>query len=275
MAKKKKARRSGKSKGWSSLGRIIGVFLKICFRVLPFVLLAGALFAAFMGVRSALYADSNFGVQQVSVLPSQDLSAAKKQVLESQYLGKNILKINLDKIAHDLQADPSIEWAHVRRDFPSTLAVHIKRRIPMALIRFSSKGEYGLISEDGMILDVVAKPNSADLVIEAFTMGVQTPTIGIQIKDKEFREAAKFIKAYWKKPLSEQEPVAVISLDHLGNVSALLSKGPVVRLGRKPVGRLEAMEKLIPLLKDENRDLIEYVDLQYDDVVIKRKGTKK
>jgi cell division septal protein FtsQ len=145
----------------------------------------------------------------------------------------------------------------------------------MALIRFSSKGDYGLVSEDGMILDVVSKPNSTDLVIEAFAMGTQKPAMGLQIKDKEFREASKFIKAYWKKSLSEQEPISIISLDHLGNVSAILSKGPVVRLGRKPAGRLEAMEKLVPLLKDENRDLIDYVDLQYDDVVIKRKGIKK
>ncbi|MFA7000560.1 MAG: FtsQ-type POTRA domain-containing protein, partial [Candidatus Omnitrophota bacterium] len=146
MAKKKKIRRSVRGKGLAGLGGLLTGFLRMTARVFPWLLAAFAVAALFLAVRSALMADTSFGIQQVTVTPPQDISTAKRQALETRYLGKNILRIDLAKAAEDLEQDPEIEWAHVRRDFPSTLSIHIRRRVPMALIRFSPRGEYGLVS---------------------------------------------------------------------------------------------------------------------------------
>jgi cell division septal protein FtsQ len=275
MAKKRKLKKQGKRGVLGLLWALIGLLVRGLMRILPVLILCAGAWGLFFGLKKILYRDTSFAVQSIRVNPPQDLAASKRQALDARYLGKNILQVNIREIARQLEADPEIEWAHVRKAFPSAISVEIKRRIPIAFLRLSPRGDYGVVSEDGMILDVVEKPNSTDLVIDAFALGVQKPVIGLQIKNKEFREAVSFIKTYWKDPLYEKEPVAALSLDHLGNVTAILSKGPMIRLGRKPLARLDAMSKLIALLKDENRDAIDYVDLQYDDVVIKRKGTKK
>ena len=71
--------------------------------------------------------------------------------------------------------------------------------------------------------------------------------------------------------LSHFEVLTRIGIDHLGNVSIILGNGPQIRLGRRPMDSLKSLEKTIPLLKSEERSKIEYVDLQYDNVIVKRK----
>ncbi len=273
MAKKKR-RKNGRGI-IAEFGSFIWFAWRGFLKILPLVVIAALAAGVLLGVRSALYADSNFSIQQIRVEPGTDLSAAKRQSLESQYLGKNLLRVDLHRAAQDLQADPEIEWAHVERQFPSTLVVRLKRRVPVAYVRLSARADLGLVSDDGMILEVVAKPVSSELIMEAYSLNVAKPSIGYQIKSSAFHEAVRFIREYQKHPAAEKEPLASLSIDSGGNVSILLAKGPLVRLGRRPSQRLAAFEKLVPILQDEKREAIEYVDLQFDDIVIKRKGGKK
>ena len=64
----------------------------------------------------------------------------------------------------------------------------------------------------------------------------------------------------------------VLMLDKFGNMSIRPIDGPEIRLGRKPMDKLEFLDKIVQLLNQQNRRDIEYVDLQFDNMIVKRRG---
>lgn len=225
----------------------------------------------FFGVREALYADSTLSIGRIVVEPADALSAARRKELDERFLGKNILRVNLEKIARELEANPEIRTARVTRRMPALLKIQIEARKPVALIRFSPRGPLGLISEDGVILDVLPQPAASLIIFEAFDAGIRQPKFGDRFRHPGFLEAVKFLKAFWGHPLARLETVTKITLDSFGNVTVTLRGDLQVRLGRRPAERFSAMEKVVPLLEREDRKQIEYVDLQFDSVIVKRK----
>lgn len=266
-----KRRRKRASKRWGKPGIFFGASRRNFFSILPIaavILTAGALF---MGVREFLYADAGLGIQEIVVNPSTALTIGQRQDLESRWLGKNMFQVDLQRIARSLEKDPQIQTARVFRHFPSTLVLEVERRIVRAQIRFSPKGKFALISEDGVILDILPKQDAMSLLIEAFHAGIRAPRPGDRVQIRGFEEGMKFLKAFSGAPLSRDETITRLAFDHLGNVTVTFGAGPSVRLGRRPLERLEALEEIRVLLEGEGRGRIEYVDLQYGHVIVKRK----
>ena len=273
MAKKKRSKKNTAG-GFAALGRLISQSFRIFIKSLPLLIILFAGTAFFMGIRSALYADYNLGTQRITVEPPQALSAAQRERLDSQILGKNILGLDLKQIARSLEKDASIQNVNVGRHLPSEIHIEVKKRKPLAYIRFAAAQTYGVISEDGMILETVDSRAATGLLIEAPGIGIQHPTMGQKLNHHGFQEAVQYLEAYQNTSLSNQEPVTRILLDSLGNVSVILKEGPEIRLGRRPSQRVEAFKKIGPLLEGDMRKKIAYIDLQYDDVVVKQRGGK-
>lgn len=271
MAKKRK-KRSGKNGGWGWLGdaaRGMGwLFVKV-FPMLVIVSLTGGLF---LGVKKLLYADPSLAIRNVTVEPPTALAIGPRAALEKELLGRNILKINLKRISRELEKNPQIHNARVIRNLPVSIKIEIEKRQPVAFIQFAPRGPYGLVSDDGMILDVFAKPDVSFVLIEAYGMGLGEPQIGMQIKSRGFLETIKFIEAYWTHPLSRREAITKLQIDHLSNLTVTLGVGPAIKLGRYPIERLKDLEKIVHLLDNEGREKIEYVDLEFDNVIVKRRG---
>lgn len=270
----KKAKKTRRKSGRSKFKAAAGAFFKGVFRILPFVLSASVAGGIFFGVRQVLYADPRLSIKEVAVYPPFALSRTRRQNLETNVLGRNIFSVDLKRLATNLQGNPEVQNARVTRSFPSSLSVYIKTRRPIALIQFSPKSAYGLISEDGMILDIMKEPDPSFVPVEAYGMGLNAPVIGKKIPGSAFPEVVRFLDAYWKHPVSKQEQLTRVFIDHTGNISITLGEGPNIRLGKRPAERLETLEKMMYLLDGEGRELIEYVDLQYDNVIVKRKNNE-
>lgn len=266
-AKKKIRRKSSKSQA----GGAFKFFFKAAWKCLPLVLAVVFAGGLFFGVRTALYADPRLSIKEVTVYPPFALSRGRRQDLETGVLGRNILQVDLKKLAANLQTNPEVQSAQVSRNFPSSLSVHIKTRRPMALIQFSPRGDFGLVSEDGMILDVMKEPSPSFVSIKAYSMGITAPSAGRRIKSSALDETAKFLNTYARHPVSKRESLSGISVDQHGNVSITLGEGPDIRLGRRPSERIATLDKMMYLLEGDGRAQIEYVDLQYDNVIVKRK----
>jgi len=71
--------------------------------------------------------------------------------------------------------------------------------------------------------------------------------------------------------LARSETIEKIRLDPLGNVSLFLAGGPELRFGRDPSKKLYALDSLTPLLKGPERNQIIYIELQYQDLVVKKR----
>jgi hypothetical protein len=96
----------------------------------------------------------------------------------------------------------------------------------------------------------------------------------MSLHPRGFQEALKFLEIFWAHEMSKRETVTKISLDRLGNVTVTLGSGPELRLGRRPEERMAALEKITPLLESGERSAVEYIDLQFDNVIVKRKPGK-
>lgn len=270
MARRKK-KRSGRKGFWKGIGNGISAIFHFTLKIIPLVVVLSLGMGLFIGVKNALYADSNLAIQNIVVEPPDSLSRSTLQDLETRYLGKNILTVDIERLSGQLEKDPRIKTAEVNRKFPVDLKIEIQERRPVAQIRFSSKGKYGLVSEDGVILDVLDVFNPGFVLIEAFHYDRSQPVTGFQIEQKSFLEAVRFLKAFWNHPLSSSESITQITIDRIGQVSMMLGKGPSIRLGRQAADRLSGVEKIMPLLRSDERNKIEYIDLQYENVIVKRK----
>lgn len=266
----KKRKRKGTGNLFSGVISAVQGTLLLAAKTLPILVFAGIGVSLFLGVRQALYADSGLSIQRIAVSPAQSISVFQREKLESQYLGKNILKADLNEIELFLERDPSIQSASVARKMPGQIGIEVIKRNPIAFIKFGGQVKYGVISQDGMILDTVDEKGAAGLIVEV-PSGNTMPSIGQFFKSRGYLEAVRFLELYHLQPMSQQEPVTKVILDHLGNVNVFLKGGPEVRLGRRPAQRLDAFKKIGPLLESDMRKKIDYLDLQYDDVVVKQK----
>ena len=122
-----------------------------------------------------------------------------------------------------------------------------------------------------MILDVFSKANPNWVTIQAYGMGRRTPRRGTVFVHRGFQEAIAFLLAFQEHAMARYETVTTIRLDSSNNGAVKLAEGPEIRLGRHPVENLSELEKVIPLLEQEDLSRVEYIDLQYDDVIVKRR----
>lgn len=273
MAKRKKktTRRRKKSSIFENIQQASRTCVFGFLRILPLLMLFSAFTGLFFGVKKVLYADSNLVIQQVKVLPADALSVNRRRELENITLGKNILEIDLEDVARDLESSPQIQSAKVFRHLPGTLEVQVTTREPVAFIRFAPKGSFGVVSRDGMILDVTDQNNASLVTIDAYGLGIHAPRIGAQIRSRGFEETVQFITAYWQHPISKSETLTGLSLDKSGALTITLGQGPDIRLGRRPATRFAVLEKVMHLLEGKDRLQIDYIDLQFDNVIVKRK----
>lgn len=269
---KKKNKKSNRKGGWKAFGSFIVSGGQLLGRSLPFIAVAVIAGYLVFSAKQFLYADNGLSIQKINFEPAQALSIQQMQAIDAKYLGKNILKVNIQALARTLEKDPGIQSAAVSKKFPSELVIQLQPRVPAALIRFSPKGSYGVVSDDGMILRVTDKPGPSDVIIEAFESGLKEPSLGYQIPLRSYLESVKFLNAFAEHALASEEKVTKITLDHSGNVIINLRQGPPIHLGRRPSERLNALQEMLPLLNREDRTKIDYVDLQFDNVIVKRKG---
>lgn len=255
--------------GSAALGmRLSGPFLM---RAFPFFLILVAGGILWVGIRGALYADSYLSIQKITVKPPETLSAKHLERLNERLLGKNILKLDIQRISKELERDPGIQKARVRKVLPSELEIQIEKRKPFAFLRLPGKSVYGLVSEDGMILDLVPQRDASGLIVEAVDLGMREPVVGKKIQVRGFEDAVQFSKEFQGHILARYETITKISLDHLGNTTITLGPGPALRLGREPTEKLAALEQVLPLLEGQGRSKIDYIDLQFENVIIKHK----
>ena len=269
MAKKRR-KKSAKSL-WAMAGEFLRFSSWLFLKALPLFLFAALGGVLWVGIREALYADSYLSVQKITVKPGEELSALHLERLNERLLGKNILQLDIRRVSQELERDPQIRTARVRKVLPFELAVEIEKRVPFAFLRLPGRGLYGLVSEDGMILDFVPERGISGLTLEALGLGIVHAEVGRRVRIPGFEEAVKFSREFQNHLLARYEKVAKLGLDHLGNLTITLEHGPAIRLGRRPHEKWAALEQILPLLEGQGRAKIDYIDLQFDNVIIKHK----
>ena len=270
MSKKKfkKGKRGGFFSLFGAIFRGIGWLL---WKLLPLVLIAGGLVYGGFVVKKVLWEDRLLKVQEIRVVPPDALSPQSIRMLEDKILGRNILILDLKKIAGTIELGPGAQSVRVVREMPSTIRIEIQKRKPIANVQLRPGGPYAIVADDGYIIESRFAMDPAWILVEDFGEYFKEPRVGVRLQNKGFAEALRFMKAFRRHELARREAVTRISLDPYGNVTVRLGEGPDFQLGRKASERLAFLTKAIYLFKTEPRENIEYMDLQYDRVAVKRK----
>ena len=267
----KKSRRGKKGGFFSAIGGFFSFLMSMTIKMIPALLIAAAfLFGAF-GIKKILQADTHLLVSQVRVTPANVLSPKSVRILEGKLIGKNILSIDLNKVASQIELGPGAQSVHVVREMPSTIKIEIRKRKPVANVLLRRGGNYAVVADDGVIIAASSVFDPAWILIEDFSEPYKTPKIGARIQNKGFGETLKFLRAYDQSDLARKEKVTKVTLDAYGNVTIRLGEGPDFQLGRRPSEKMEMLTKAMYLFKDEPRDNVDYLDLQFDRIAVKRK----
>lgn len=271
MSKKKnKKRRKG---GFlSAIGTIFRGIGWLLWKLLPVAIILGVLACAGFAVKKALCEDRWLKVQEIRIVPPDVLSAQSIRTLEDKILGKNILLLDLHKIAGAIELGPGAQSVRVIREMPSTIRIEIRKRRPVANVQLKPGGLYAIVAEDGFIIESRPVSNPAWILMEDFSEPIKDPRSGARLQNKGFFEALKFLSVYRKHALARRETITRIILDPYGNVTIRLGEGPDFQLGRRASERLPFLAKALYLFQTEPRENIEYMDLQYDRVAVKRKS---
>ncbi len=264
-------KRHTRKRQWKYFGIWRKTFLRRFFKILVPVGLLGLGTAVFLGVRGRLYADPYFQIERVSVYPHHLLSGAEQRFLESALQRKNLFRVDLSAISRELEKNPAIQRAEVIRAFPDQLKVFLTPRIPFVQVRNAPRGPTYFVSEDRIIVSVSKAPNHSFRVVEDFGRGKKSYTAGMVYPSPYFAEWRRFFEWFEQDPLLKSEPVSRFSVDHLGNMTAVLRDGIELRFGRFPGFQENASAILRPLLRSEEREKVLYVDFRYQDVIVKKK----
>ncbi len=241
-------------------------------KILPWMLLVGALVFCAHFVQDALNADPHLRIQAVNVIPATALSPEKRHELDRKYLGKHILRVDLQKISNELCSDPEIKSAEVIRRFPSILEIYVAKREPLGILMIQPKGKTGVISKDGVVLQVLSETVKGLTVFQMPFLNAADLRVGARIRAKSFSKAADLFETYKASEWAKTYFLETISIDAQGNINVYFPNAPEIRMGRSPLDRMPLLEKAFHLFEDKDSLNIAYIDLQYDNVVVRKKG---
>jgi cell division protein FtsQ len=88
-----------------------------------------------------------FGAREIDVEGNRELSAADVMSLADVAPGTNVVHLDTDGVAARLQQSPWIESASVTTDLPSTIAIRVQERAPVAVVE---RGD--VVGPEGVVL---------------------------------------------------------------------------------------------------------------------------
>lgn len=256
---------------WKRFGTLRKTFFKWVFKLTLPVAILGLGAGIFFGVRRGLYVDPYFQIERVSVFPTSLISAAEHRSLDAGLRGKNLLQVDLGAISRKLEQNPGVKRAEIVRSFPNQIKIFLTPRTSLVQVQSVSRGPYYSVSEDRVIVSVSQVSRPGFTIIEDFSGGRKSYVRGMIYQNPYFPEWEHFFNWFYQDPVLKTEAVNRFSVDRLGNMTAVLADGIELRFGRIPGLQGNAGAVLRRLLHSEERKQILYLDLRYQDVIVKQK----
>lgn len=265
------ARRRGQKWNPKALTKTIGSFVRSVFQFLPTAFAAGLVVFTFFGVKQMLYADPYFRITRVTVFPSGILTDAEYQYLQDQSRNRSLLELDLKLISKNLERNPKVKRAEVMRVLPNQLKVFLATRSPILQIRLSERGAYYLVGSDQMVLAARDMADPDLMILEDFSTAQKSYSAGALYANRYFGAVTEVLVWLQNDPWLSREVIAKMRLDRLGNIAFVFSDGIELRIGRTPIHSPSKIALLKTLLESGERNQILYVDLRFQDVIVKRK----
>ena len=184
-------------------------------RVVALVVVAAIVAGGWALVRSPLFA-----VNHISVLGSSHVNASDVARASGITKGVAMMDVNPARARKKLAALPWVATAHVSREWPNRIRIHLVDRKPVAQVATGTT--FALVDETGRVLQTGVKPSSALPTLER----IRIPAAGHTVA-----AAAPLIATAAALPASYRNQVRSIGFDSDGSVALTLTSDGVVSLG--------------------------------------------
>jgi len=222
-------------------------------------IVATALFLSAEKTVDYLTTTDEFGVTRIDVRGVARASAEDIDARLKSYAGRNILDLDLKRIEAEVQSDPWVRRAAVRRVLPGTLQVRVEERNPAALAIIADRAH--LVDSTGYVIGPALDGRDARLPVLSGLAKLDEDSLraalirGVRVIARLQRSSGEFASRVSELDLSHDDRVGVRTSDG----------GPMILLDPDHVD-----QNIHPFL--ELRDAIEhrvgtasYIDLRWRD----------
>lgn len=160
------------------------------------VLLGGSLFALYLGGQR-LTASPAFQVREIRWTGLHHLKEPEMTARFRSIVGRSLFRVDIAQIQREIQANPWIKEAVVRKEFPDRLRIQVIERVPAA-VEIDSARRPLLRDEEGKILQQNGEPpEELPRIIHynpaAYAQGLQLASLISDTLEKEGAEPSLFV----------------------------------------------------------------------------------
>ncbi|MBI2870343.1 MAG: FtsQ-type POTRA domain-containing protein [Candidatus Omnitrophica bacterium] len=221
------------------------------------------------GIVSLLQTSPVFAITQIAVQGAQTLTPEEVLALTSVRKGENLFAVRLNEVRREIERAPSIRQATIRRVLPGTLAILVDQRQPVAQVR---SGYYYLVDENGFVIPpVLEQPDPTLPILENLDFSRRRARMGQHYESERLARALALLGAVKQVRLPFEGRVQSVDAQDVKQLSFLVEPGVRVRTGDAGLeNKLGLLNEVYDEIKGE-LDRIKYVDLRFEDIIIKYK----
>jgi len=186
--------------------------------------------------------------------------------------GIDLFNLKLDQVSEPLLAHPRIRSVSVKKIYPNDLEISLVERKPVVQIFIPQTKSYRLIDEEGVLLPDSGSEPFDNFFVYSDEEVKETPRKVGEIYDSKHLETLLAAHTQIQSELNiSGEMIHEIYVDRLGFWSFITNDKIEFRIG-DDFSNLQKMESIKPLLKEGVRDKVSYMDLRFQDVIVKNKS---
>ncbi len=270
MGRKKK---SSSKKVLHFFGGILQWILMIVIRCVPIALIVGLAFFGFVALRTYLYEDPYFVVTNLRITTDRFYPKEDVAVRGNIRSGESIFSIDVWQIASALRKDPRVKDVQVRKVFPSTLDITMAIREEYAYLTLPEKQRFYMMDREGYIISV----SDAQTLRPEFPVIVDGATtrrrIALGSKHLTGNVSNSFFVLEYLKGEGYYGTLEVkeVIIDRLNSLSLVVKDGLEIKLGTtRLIENMQKLPHLIKIFEEEKNAKFKYIDLRFDDIIVKK-----
>lgn len=187
------------------------------------------------GARRYVHTSPRFAVSEIVTTGAKHRTPDELAITAGIAKGQNVFTTDLDRARARLLADPWISDAHLARQLPGTIFVHVEEREAAGLLA-TGEGTY-LVTREGAIIKKVEEGDPTDLHV---VTGVRMQQL---VDDRDgatrlVRRALDLASDYDHSPLAQRSPLEEVHVENNGEMTLVVGKTAfAIKLGAAPYRR--------------------------------------
>jgi len=231
--------------------------------------------ACFYGIFSSyrfLTHSPRFSINEINLVGHKRLSNEELSSWIEPIIGKNIFKLELDRISKRLVEHPWIQSASARRVLPQGIYVEIQERTPFAKIQME---QVYVMDNYGVLLGSELRGTNKLPTITGIKM--KNPKIGSNVADEEIIRGLKMMHSLNQLSMFEKNPIDNVHISSRYRIT-FSTHTQDIKVHMRPEIAEESFKNLVLALGaiEKNEKDLSYIDLSFKNrVVVKHRGEVK